>query len=199
MSSTLRRIDKPLAIACGVLSIAFIILVSVNEAFFNWAFERHHNQLSWYIRPLFLIPFCYFSYKRSWGGIFATVFLLLTSMFWFPKPDTVGEQIKSFLAMEQEYLSGRWTATKIIITLLVPLSLSALAASLWKRSLWFGISVLIFIAVAKILWSVVFGGDSGASVIAPAVVGLVICVALIFIGFRRLEKKKKKSAGKPIQ
>ena len=24
-----------------------------------------HNVLSWYIRPLFLLPFCYFAYKRT--------------------------------------------------------------------------------------------------------------------------------------
>ena len=36
--------------------------------FLNWAWARHHNPLSWYIRPLFVLPFCYFAYKRSvWG------------------------------------------------------------------------------------------------------------------------------------
>jgi membrane protein YdbS with pleckstrin-like domain len=114
-------------------------------------------------------------------------------MFWFPKPEVVSEQIRSFLAMEQDYLNGSWTGLKIIFTVLVPLSLAALAAALWKRSLWFGISVLIFIAIAKILWSVVFGGDSGTSVIAPAIIGLAVCVVLIFIGFRRLEKRKKET------
>ncbi len=171
--------------------VAFIIFT--NEAFFSWAFQRHQNQLSWYIRPLFLIPFCFFAYKRSWGGICGIVLLLLTSMFWFPKPEAVSEQVKSFLAMEQDYLNGSWNAPKVIFTLLVPLSLTALAAAIWKRSLWFGLSVLVFIAIAKILWSVGFGGASGTSVIAPAIIGLVICVALIFLGFRRLEKKKKET------
>lgn len=191
MLSKLRRIDKPMAIIFGILSVAFIVLAIKNKDFFNWAFERHQNQLSWYIRPLFLVPFCFFAYKRSWSGILATVFLLLTSMFWFPQPDAVSEQVKSFLAMEQEYLSGSWSASKIILSFLVPLSLAALATALWKRNLWFGISVLVFIAIAKTLWSVVFGGASGTSVIAPAIIGLVICVVLILIGFRKIEKKKK--------
>ena len=185
------RYDKPLAAAFGALSILFIILAASDDSLLRWVFARHQNQLSWYIRPLFLIPFCFFAYKRSWSGIFGTVFLLFTSMFWFPKPDVVGEQIKAFLAMEQEYLTGDWGLTKILITLLVPMSLSALAAAFWKRSLWLGISVLVFIAVAKILWSAVFGGASGRSIIAPAIVGLAICIILIYIGFRKLEKKKK--------
>ena len=30
--------------------------------FLNWAWARHHNPISWYIRPLFVLPFCDFSY-----------------------------------------------------------------------------------------------------------------------------------------
>jgi hypothetical protein len=190
-NSSIRRFDKILAVVFGILSIVFIILAFANERFFQWAFERHQNQMSWYIRPLFLIPFCYFALKRSWGGIFGTVFFLLTSMFWFPKPETAGEQVKSFLEMEQAYLTGNWGVAKILITLLVPLSLGALALAFWKRSLWLGVSVLIFIAVAKMLWSVVFGGASGTAVIAPAILGLADCIALICIGFVRLEKRKR--------
>lgn len=186
----LKRYDKPLAFIFGILSLFLIILAFTNESFFNWAFERHQNQLSWYIRPLFLIPFCFFAYKRSRCGIFGTIFLLLTSMFWFSKPDVVSSQVNSFLDMEQEYLNGEWDAVKILITLLIPISLSALAIAFWKRSLWLGISVLFFIAVAKMLWSVIFGGASGSSVIRPAIFGLAMSIVLIYIGFRKLEKKK---------
>ncbi|MCM1565214.1 MAG: hypothetical protein NC238_04475 [Dehalobacter sp.] len=187
----LKRYDKPLAIAFGVLTILFIILASTNESFFNWVFARHQNQLSWFIRPLFLIPFCFFAYKRSWCGIFGTVFLLLTSMFWFPTPSVVNDQVKTFLQIEKEYLTVDWGTAKILISLLIPVSLTALGMAFWKRSLWLGISVLVFIAIAKMFWSVGFGGTSGSSVIAPAIIGLVICIVLIYIGFKKLEKKKK--------
>lgn len=190
-SEKLKKLDKSLAIVFVVLSILFILVMSFNASFFEWAFSRHHNQLSWYIRPLFLIPFCYFAYTRSWTGIFGTVFLLLTSMLWFPAPVAANNQVSVFLQMEMDYLTGNWGLTKILISLLIPISLSALGMALWKRSLWFGISVLVFIAVAKMSWSVAFGGDSGKSVIVPAVIGLVICIVLVYIGFIKLEKRKK--------
>jgi hypothetical protein len=185
----LKSYDKFFAVIFGVLISFFLILAFSNNTFFNWAYERHQNQLSWYLRPLFLIPFCYFAYNRSWSGILGTMFLLLTSMFWFPKPDIVSEQVKQFLEMEKDYLSGDWGFAKIIISLLVPISLTSLGAAFWKRNLWFGLSVLVFIAVAKMSWSVAFGGEAGKSVFIPAIIGLVVCVCLIYLGFKRLEKK----------
>jgi hypothetical protein len=183
-----KRYDKVLALIFGALTMFLIVLAFTDSAFFDWAYERHQNQLSWYIRPLFLIPFCYFAYRRSWAGIMGTLLVLLTSMFWFPKPAVVSEQVKQFLEMEKEYLSGSWGMTKILISLLVPISLSALAAAFWKRNLWFGLSVMALIAVAKMAWSVAYGGEAGRAVILPAVVGLVLCTGLIYLGFRRLHR-----------
>ena len=34
-----------------------------------WTRARHHNILSWYIRPLFLPPFGFFAHRRSLSGI----------------------------------------------------------------------------------------------------------------------------------
>lgn len=187
----LRRYDKVLALTFTVLTLLFLVLAFTNKSFFDWAYERHQNQLSWYLRPLFLIPFCYFAYKRSWAGIFGTVFFLLTSMFWFPKPEVVSDQVKQFLEMEKEYLSGDWGGAKILMSLLVPVSFTALGVAFWKRSLWFGLSIVVFMAIAKMIWSVAFGGEAGKSIFIPAIIGLVICVGLIYLGFRKLEKKNK--------
>lgn len=187
---SLKKYDKILGNVFLVLIVFFIVLAFANEGFFDWAYDRHQNQLSWYIRPMFLIPFCYFAYRRSWAGIFGTMFILLTSMFWFPKPEVVSEQVEQFLEMEKEYLLGDWGVSKTLISLLVPISLTALAAAFWKRSLWLGLSVLVFIAVAKMTWSIVFGGESGKSIFIPAIVGLVVCIGLIYLGFKRMENSK---------
>ena len=70
-------------------------------------------------------------------------------------------------------------------------SLSALAIAFWKRNLWIGVAVMVFIALAKMSWSVAFGGESGKAVFVPAMVGLATCVVLIYIGFRKMEKRSK--------
>lgn len=91
--------------------------------------------------------------------------------------------------MEKDYLTMGWTVPKILLTLLVPLSLSFLAIALWKRSLKFAILILAFIAAAKVLWSVASGGESGEAVIIPAVIGLLLCIAAVYAGYKILEKK----------
>ncbi|WP_044641501.1 hypothetical protein [Risungbinella massiliensis] len=189
MERNLRRYDKTIALIFGLVTLLLLVLAFTNKNFFDWAFERHQNPLSWYFRPLFLIPFCYFAYKRSWAGILGTIFLLLSSMFWFPKPDVVSEQAKQFLEIEIEYLSGDWGFTKFLMTSLIPVSFIALGAAFWKRSLLFGLSVVVLMAVGKMVWSIAFGGEAGKSIFVPAIIGLAICVGLIYIGFRKLEKK----------
>ncbi|WP_020395975.1 hypothetical protein [Thiolinea disciformis] len=74
------------------------------NTFMEWAWARHHNVLSWYIRPLFLLPFCYFAYQRSYLGITLTLTLLalLSSMFWFPVPDSISPAVLSALQAEVE-------------------------------------------------------------------------------------------------
>src|SRR5690554_4425899 len=129
--SILKKYDKQLGWLFIILTILFIVLAMTNKSLFNWAYERHQNQLSWYIRPLFIIPFCYFAYKRSWGGIMGTMFMVFTSMFWFPKPAVVSNQVIEFLEMEKEYLTGEWGLSKVLIALLVPASLSTLAIAFW--------------------------------------------------------------------
>ena len=109
--------DLLIALIFWVLTALFIAIAISNEAFFQWAFERHHNPWSWYVRPLFLIPFCFFAYKHSHAGMAMTIFCLFTSMFWFSKPDVVSPSVEEFLQMEKVWIQGDWNASKMALLL----------------------------------------------------------------------------------
>lgn len=185
----IRKYDRWIAFVFALLTIVFLVVSITNESFFNWLFERHQNQMSWYIRPIFLIPFCFFAYKHSWTGISLTIFCLFTSMFWFSKPEIVSDQVKSFLQFEKDWLYSTWDYKKILLILSVPSSFFALALAFWKRSLWMGLGVVVLMAIGKILWSIENAGDSGKSIIIPAIIGLLLCFGLIYYGFKRIDRK----------
>lgn len=186
----MNRYDKPLAALFATLIAGFLYLAFTNQSFLIWAFERHQNQLSWYIRPLFIIPYCYYAYKQSYAGLFATIFLLMTSMFWFPVPSVISPDVEKFLAMEKEWLRSTWSMKEVILGLTVPIFFAVLALAFWKRSLVFGLAIVVLAAVGKILWSIGAEADAGTSVVVPALLGLAICVVLLYYGFKRLEKNK---------
>lgn len=157
----------------------------------EWAWARHHNILSWYIRPLFLLPFIYFSYKRNWKGILLTLVALITSMAWFPEPEVVDAKVVQFLEMEKQYLLGNWPLSKMLLSLLVPITLFALSYSFWKHSWKYGILVVNLIAILKILWSVLSAEKySGWSLVPPALTGLLICDTVIISVYLWIKRRR---------
>lgn len=182
------KYDKAIAAVFGICTVVFIGVSMTNEPFFNWIFERHHNQLSWYIRPLFLVPFCYFAYKRTWAGVSVTIFCMLTSMFWFSKPEIVSNNIILFLQFEKNWLYSEWTFVKLLQLVTIPLSLFALGMAFWKRSLIMGIGIMVLIATGKTIWSLYNAGEAGKSIIIPAVCGLIISVGIMAYGYKKLAK-----------
>ena len=157
--------------------------------FLGWAWERHHNVLSWYIRPLFVLPLAYFSYRRSLSGIASTLVALATSMFWFPAPERVDPRVEEFLAFEREWLTGGWTMAKVATTLFVPLLLGVLCLAFWRRSLVWGLVSINAIAVGKVTWGLIASGSAGWSSLLPALVGLVICDAVVLYAARRIRER----------
>jgi hypothetical protein len=146
----------------------------------TWVWDRHHNILSWYIRPLFLLPLAWTAYRRSVAGIAVTLLALATSMAWFPAPQVPDPKVEEFLAFEKEWLTGTWDARKTAITL-VPLGcLTAYCAAFWQRSLRWGLLVLAGMALGKIAWSMA-SSDGGTAVVLPALVGLVVGAAVIVL------------------
>lgn len=66
----------------------------------EWAFQRHLNPMSWYIRPIFLVALAYFCYRRSWKGAIITFLLMTSSMVWFPVPERINPEMQAVLDYE---------------------------------------------------------------------------------------------------
>ena len=184
-------------LALVLLALALMVATGNMGEFVAWAWERHHNVLSWYIRPLFFLPFCYFAYKRNVSGMTLTLVALATSMFWFPAPERTDAQVLEFLAVEREYLTGHWTMAKVLLALLVPISFVALGLVFWKRSIVYGLVLLNGIVLVKLVWSFYFGDESGGLTLLPsALAGLAVCDAVILYVVRRV---RKRSSSKPLR
>ena len=189
----MKRTDVTLSVvtlALVIFAVAALAATRTLDEFAAWAWARHHNELSWYIRPLFLLPFCYFAYKRSLFGITLTVVALATSMFWFPAPQHADPRAAEFLAVEKEYLTGDWALWKILLGLIVPASFAALGVAFWKRSVVWGLAVINAMVVLKVVWSFYFGEASGGLTLLPsALAGLAACDAVILYFVRRMRKR----------
>ncbi len=199
-AAMMKRTDVILSVgtlALVLLAVALTATMGNLDEFGAWAWERHHNVLSWYLRPLFFLPFCYFAYKRSLSGMILTLVALATSMFWFPAPERTDPQVLEFLAVEREYLTGDWTTTKVLLALLVPISFAALGLVFWKRSLVYGLVLMNAIVLVKLAWSFYFGDESGGLTLLPsALAGLAVCDAVILYVVRRV---RKRSSSKPLR
>ena len=151
------------------------------DDFLSWVWDRHHNELSWYARPLFLLPFCYFAYRRSVWGIVVTLLVFPTSLFWFPAPENPSPRVEGYLAWERQFLTEGSVAARVALVLLVVGFFVALAAGFWKRSWLWGLAVLNAGTLLKVIWSVAFGGAAGWASLAPSLFTLAVTDAAILL------------------
>ena len=159
-----------------------------------WAWARHHNILSWYIRPLFLLPFCWFAYRRSLLGIALTLGALATSMAWFPPPEDPSPAVIEMLDAERDYLFGSWNAAKVFASFVIPATFTALALAFWRRSVAWGMVVINGAVLFKIGWTYAVSGTAGANAqLLPALAGLVLVNAVV-VGAGRLVARHRSEA-----
>jgi hypothetical protein len=176
-------------LAAILLAITALTATGTMGQFLTWAWERHANVLSWYVRPLFVLPLALFSYRRSPSGIVLTLVALATSMFWFPAPAHVDPMVAEFLAFEREWLTSGWTPGKMTQAVLAPVSLAVLCLVFWKRSLVLGLVVINAMALGKLAWGVIEGEGTGWAMQAPAVIGLALCDAGVLYAVRRVRRR----------
>ena len=188
-----KRTDVILSVATLALAIVAAGVVAATagtDESVAWAWARHHNVLSWYVRPLFFLPFCYFAYKRSLFRMTLTLVALATSMAWFPATETTSPAVIEMLAAEEEYLTGDWTMLKVLLALIVPVTFAALGLAFWKRSLVWGLAVINGAVLIKTGWTFVLSTGSGAMAHLPAaVLGLAVLNAVILYVRHRMRKR----------
>lgn len=196
-----KRTDLILAAGTLVLvlfAVGVIVVTDSTNEFVAWAWARHHNILSWYVRPLFFLPFCFFAYRRSLFGIVITLLALATSMFWFPAPQHASPAVNEMLGAEKAYLTANWTLWKVLIALPIPLTFAALGLAFWRRSLLWGLAVVNAAVLFKIAWTFLFSTGAGAmSHLPAAVLGLVVCDALILYVMRRMRARSSYERPRP--
>ncbi|HYZ70276.1 MAG TPA: hypothetical protein VE528_01340 [Thermoleophilaceae bacterium] len=146
-------------------------------------------QLSWWIRPLFLIPFAFFAYRRSWLGIAVTLVALATSMFWFPRPARGDPQVAEFLAAERRAVLGEWTLPKVVMLASIPAFFLGVGAAFWRRALWLAVLLIGLGALMKVVWSFAIGDDSARTLVPPAVFTFLVTALAVALGTGRLRRR----------
>lgn len=147
-----------------------------------WAWARHHNLLSWYVRPVLLAPYCLAAHGRSPLGMALSLLAMATSMAWFPAPEpgTVPPAVLAALAAEKEYLLGEWGPRKWLLAALVPLGFGCLGVACWRRSWRWSLGVLHVIGGIKVAWTCVyFRADAVAAHMRAVVLGFAACDAAL--------------------
>jgi hypothetical protein len=102
------------------------------------------------------------------------------------------------LRTEEAYLTANWTPWKVLIALLIPLTFAALGLAFWRRSLLWGLAVINAAILFKIAWTFLFSTEAGAlSHLPAAVIGLVVCDALILYVMRRMRSRSSYELPRP--
>jgi hypothetical protein len=115
-------------------------------------------------------------------------------MFWFPAPETTDPRAAAFLAMEEQYITGSWTFSKVVMTALVPVWFIALAWAFWRRSWLAGFLVINVGALLKLIWSFYFGGTSAWSIIPAVSLGALVINGVMLYAYRRARRRPGNAA-----
>ncbi len=173
-----RKNDLVIGIIIIIVSLTLIVTILNSDELLNWAYKRHQNQLSFYIRPLLLLPYCWFAYKKSISGMAISFLMIMTSMFWFNEPAEPNEDVALFLEMEKNWIKQPLTWYKTLEIMLIPITFFLLALTFWTKNIFVGYLIFSTSILMKILWSVDLSNE-GYVIIIPAVMG--IALAGIFI------------------
>lgn len=106
-------------------------------------------------------------------------------MFWFPEPAVVDKSVDGFLSFEKTYLTSGWSPDKIVALIAIILFFIFLIFTTWNRKWKWLLVVIAADAVLKVIHSLVFSGEDALSIMKPAVLGLILCVAAVVFFVRK--------------
>jgi hypothetical protein len=185
----MKQKDFFISLIITVFSILFVILILTHRDLFDWVFERHKNLWSWYIKPIFILPFCWLAYKRNLIGLSVCILIFVSSFFWFPAPEVISESVKDIVGQEVTWLFSEWTFAKISATVSFSLSLITLALAFWKRSLWIGLAFVLVSIFTKIAWNEMVFEELGFTVLMGLLFSLSASVLTLYIFHKNLKTK----------
>jgi len=101
----------------------------------------------------------------------------------------VNPAVEEFLAKEREWILGPLTVMKVTEFGALVAGIFLLGYAFWRRSLKGGIILLFLVVFLKMLWGVIYGGESGITVIYAALFTGI--VTFIWIVLHRKHSMKK--------
>lgn len=158
----------------------------------SWIWERHQNLFSWYSRPLFIIPACYYAYRRKLSYIIGFILLMATSLFWFDAPSIIPDQVSGYLEWEKQLFfvnENPWPL--ILLSGAVIVFLVSLFYAFWKRNIWYGVIVANVGTILKIIVSVTLDPQSGTAAILPSVTSMLVVNIIAYLVWRKYIQKSR--------
>jgi len=190
------RVNFDKAVLCWTGAVLLYSLILLLQAYFkgvdigSWIWDRHQNQFSWYSRPLFIIPACYYAYRRKIWHVISFNLLLVTSLFWFPAPLQVSPEVVAYLEWEKQlFFTNDTFLPLILLSSVVVLFLFCLFYAFWLRNPWLGLGLINVGTILKIIVSIVLGQDLGKAAIVPSLSSMAIINLLAFLIWKFFKKR----------
>jgi hypothetical protein len=155
--------------------------------FFEWAWPRHLNPISWYIRPLFFIPIALFAWRRQGWWMSLSIVAMLSSFFWFPEPETVDPAAQAILDMEaQLFAQPGWQTALSLGT--VPVFLGGIIWAFWRHSIAIGLWTINIGVAYKAAWVWVSTDFAGFMHVVPIYTIALAVINALVVGFVKWRK-----------
>ncbi len=195
--TNLTPVDKLVAFAVVALLLYSIAILAnahlAGENIAAWVWDRHQNQFSWYSRPLFVIPACYYAYRQKLWLVIGFMALLFCSLFWFAAPQSVPEHVSGYLEWEKQLFFSNESKSPIIILLVaVTVFLTGLFWAFWHRSFLLGLILINAGTLMKIVFSLTLGDEFGTAAVIPSLSSLAFINLLAFTLWRFFSVRRKR-------